>query len=63
MNSLNALGCFMRYCNGYVGLDDAVTEESFQAGMRVILSADNARFAACRDTKDILVAIHWPNPR
>ncbi len=63
MNSLNALGFLMDYCDKRKGMDDTVTNERFQAAMRVIMASDDARFAHCKTHEDVLSEINWPEPR
>ena len=44
MNNLNAVGHFMNYCNGYMGLDEYVTQERFEAGIKLILGMPDECF-------------------
>lgn len=61
MNTLNALGFFMDYCNKNINRDPYVTEERFQTGMRIIQKSDDKRFSWCKSAKDVLHELNWPN--
>lgn len=61
MNNLNAVGHFMNYCNGHMGLDEYVTQERFEAGIKLILGMPDECFFECRCAGDVLRVINWPD--
>ena len=60
MNNLNAVGHFMIYCNEHMGMDEYVTQERFQAGIKLILDLPDECFYECQSTADVLRVINWP---
>lgn len=54
MDTLKALRVFMDYCNKNEGMDERVTQSSFQRGIDEILNSSDDRFADCYSAKDVL---------
>lgn len=60
MSKMQALGHFIQWCNQNVGTK-GVTQESFEAGSKIILSSSDTRFAGCNTVEDVLRVLRWPN--